>query len=147
LDYLRLFDDLISLMLIDLYIETLRKYPPVPGLNRICTKDYKVPGSNIMIKKDTKVWIPVLGLQRDPEFYPDPEKFDPERFSEENKNERHPYTFIPFGEGPRVCIGTYILLYSERQKYGINSLKIKQNFFQKNLWTKIKKPPPVALGW
>jgi cytochrome P450 family 6 len=111
LDYLRLFDDLISLMMIDLYIETLRKYPPVPGLNRICTKDYKVPGSNIMIKKDTKVWIPVLGLQRDPEFYPDPEKFDPERFSEENKNERHPYTFIPFGEGPRVCIGTYILLY------------------------------------
>jgi cytochrome P450 family 6 len=87
----------------------LRKYPPVPELNRICTKDYKVPGSNIVIKKDTKVWIPVLGLHRDPEFYPDPEKFDPERFSDDNKNQHRPYTFIPFGEGPRVCIGTYMM--------------------------------------
>jgi cytochrome P450 family 6 len=116
--------------------ETLRKYPPVPGLNRICTKDYKVPGSNIMIKKDTKVWIPVLGLQRDPEFYPDPEKFDPERFSEENKNERHPYTFIPFGEGPRVCIGL---------RFGMMQTKVGLSILLKNYKFSVSSKTTVPL--
>ncbi|XP_044259566.1 probable cytochrome P450 6a13 isoform X2 [Tribolium madens] len=85
--------------------ETLRKYPPLPGLIRICNKKYKVPGTDFVIEKGTKIWIPVLGLHRDPEYYPNPEKFDPERFSEENKRQRHPYTYLPFGEGPRICIG------------------------------------------
>ncbi|KAK9881443.1 hypothetical protein WA026_016329 [Henosepilachna vigintioctopunctata] len=82
--------------------ETLRKYPPLPSLPRICTKDYKVPGTDLIIKKGIRVVIPVFGIHRDPDYYPDPEKFDPERFSEGNKND---VTYMPFGYGPRYCIG------------------------------------------
>ncbi|VEN50704.1 unnamed protein product, partial [Callosobruchus maculatus] len=85
--------------------ETLRKHPPVPGTPRVCTKRYQIPGTGIFIEEGTRVNIPIHAIHRDPEYYPDPEKFDPERFNEENKSKRHPYAFMPFGEGPRICIG------------------------------------------
>ena len=76
-------------------------------LNRMCTKEITLATTNLKIEKGTDVMIPVLGLHRDPEHYPDPEKFDPERFNEENVAKRHPYTYLPFGEGPRICIGNF----------------------------------------
>lgn len=88
------------------FLETLRKYPPLPFLVRKCVRDYKLPNSNYTIKKGQLLRIPLLGIHRDAEYYPDPEKFDPERFSDEQKSKRHPIVFMPFGEGPRICIGT-----------------------------------------
>ncbi|KAK5638813.1 hypothetical protein RI129_013108 [Pyrocoelia pectoralis] len=85
--------------------ETLRKYPPLPFLNRVCLTDYKIPGSNLMLEKGTPIIIPVYGLQHDPAYFPEPDKFDPERFSEENKTKIKPFSYMPFGEGPRLCIG------------------------------------------
>ncbi|XP_076173237.1 putative cytochrome P450 6a20 [Ptiloglossa arizonensis] len=85
--------------------ETLRKYPAVVVLNRICTNETKLDSTNVCIPKGTPVIIPVFGLHLDSNIYPDPEKFDPERFSEENIKSRHPYAYLPFGEGPRICIG------------------------------------------
>nr|QLL22071.1 cytochrome P450 [Tribolium confusum] len=85
--------------------ETLRKYPVLPFLDRTCKQDYKIPNSDVVIEKGTPVFIPMFGLHYDEEFYPNPEKFDPERFSEENIKNITPFSYIPFGEGPRNCIG------------------------------------------
>ena len=78
-------------------------------LGRECTQDYKVPDQDVIIKKGTRIFIPVLGIHYDEEYYPDPDKFDPERFNEENSKSRPHYAHIPFGEGPRICIGNIIL--------------------------------------
>ncbi|GJQ69999.1 Cyp6g1 [Trypoxylus dichotomus] len=91
-------------------LETLRKYPPVPFLGRSCANDYKIPGSNVTIEKDTPVVIPLMGIHYDPVYFPDPQKFNPERFSEENFTKMHPFSFLPFGDGPRNCIGQRIAL-------------------------------------
>jgi cytochrome P450 family 6 len=85
--------------------ETLRKYPPVAFLSRKCTKDYTIPDTDLVVEKGIQVVIPVLGLHRDPKYFPDPEKFDPERFNDEAKRSRPHYVYLPFGEGQRICIG------------------------------------------
>ncbi|XP_045460600.1 probable cytochrome P450 6a14 [Harmonia axyridis] len=106
--------------------ETLRKYPPLPNLNRVCTKEYKVPGTDLVLEKGMQVIIPVFGIHRDPEYYPDPDKFDPERFTEENKRNRHQFSFLPFGEGPRICIGLRFGLM--QTKVGLIALLSKYEF-------------------
>jgi cytochrome P450 family 6 len=74
-----------------------------------CWSDYELPApvGNGTIKHPTGtgVYISILALHHDPTHFPDPQKFDPERFTEENKYIRPNYTHIPFGEGPRMCIG------------------------------------------
>ncbi|XP_018791796.1 PREDICTED: probable cytochrome P450 6a13 [Bactrocera latifrons] len=85
--------------------ETLRKHLIAPALKRVAYEDYKVPGTNFVIKANTTVLIPSEAIQHDPRYYPEPEKFDPLRFTPEAMEERHPMTFLPFGDGPRNCIG------------------------------------------
>uniref|UniRef100_A0A182QU57 Cytochrome P450 n=1 Tax=Anopheles farauti TaxID=69004 RepID=A0A182QU57_9DIPT len=85
--------------------ETLRKYPPVESLTRVPLRDYTIPGTKLVIPKDTLIQIPVYALQRDEEHFPNPEQFNPDRFLPEEVKQRHPYVYLPFGEGPRICIG------------------------------------------
>ncbi|XP_014286357.1 cytochrome P450 6k1 [Halyomorpha halys] len=84
--------------------ETMRKYPTIPSLRRVCTTPFSLPSGD-RIETGDNILIPVFAIQRDPQYYPDPEKFDPERFSPENIGSIKPYTYLPFGEGPRICIG------------------------------------------
>ncbi|KAH8355093.1 hypothetical protein KR093_005415, partial [Drosophila rubida] len=85
--------------------ETLRKHSILSHLLRVANQDYKVPGTELVIEKGTTLVIPVHNIHHDPEIYPDPERFDPTRFEPEAIKSRHQYAYLPFGDGPRNCIG------------------------------------------
>lgn len=96
-------------------LEVLRKWAPNISTDRICTKPYTIAAKNpsekpITIETDMMVIIPTTGLHLDSNHYPDPKKFDPERFSEENKGKIPPFTYTPFGVGPRNCIASRFAL-------------------------------------
>ncbi|CAH0600161.1 unnamed protein product [Chrysodeixis includens] len=83
--------------------ESLRMYPPVGYLTRMCIEDSVLPVGNIKVEKGTKMYTPIYQIHHDPELYTDPEVFDPERFSKDRKPNDDIY--LPFGMGNRVCIG------------------------------------------
>ncbi|KAL9922238.1 putative cytochrome P450 9f2 [Glossina fuscipes fuscipes] len=93
--------------------ETLRKWTPAALMDRVCNEDitYELKdGKKLEIKKGDVIWIPTAGLHRDSAYYENPEKFDPERFSEANSNNINPFTYLPFGIGPRNCIASRFAL-------------------------------------
>ena len=78
-------------------------YTPGFVLFRKASEDYKVANSNITIRKGLKIWIPTLAFHYDENFWENPTKFDPDRFTQEQISQRHNFSFFPFGEGPRNC--------------------------------------------
>ncbi|XP_078076378.1 thromboxane-A synthase [Mustelus asterias] len=88
--------------------ESLRMYPPGVRFGRVCEKDCLVNGH--LIPAGITIEVPVGVLHYDPEYWPEPEKFKPERFTPEMKAERHPFVYLPFGAGPRSCIGMRLAL-------------------------------------
>ncbi|XP_050298451.1 uncharacterized protein LOC126737565 [Anthonomus grandis grandis] len=110
------YDILQKMKYLDMVVsEILRKWPAAVAVDRSCTKPYTIqpqrPGEKpISLKVGDIIWIPMQGIHRDPKNYEDPEKFDPERFSDENKGKIKPYTYLPFGVGPRNCIGSRFAL-------------------------------------
>ncbi|XP_013183008.2 cytochrome P450 6k1 [Amyelois transitella] len=108
------FDDLVNLTYMTCVInETLRKYPPMGFLDRIAAKDYKID-ENLTIPAGTPVYVNAIGMHVDPKYFPEPEKFNPDRFLPENEEDIQPNTYLPFGEGPRVCIGMRFANYTMR---------------------------------
>ncbi|KAJ8967929.1 hypothetical protein NQ314_002570 [Rhamnusium bicolor] len=96
-------------------MKVLRKWPIVLSSDRLCSQSYTIQPSKsdekpVHIEKGTVVMIPIFGLHRDAQYYPDPERFDPERFSEQNKDNLNTNSYLPFGAGPRGCIGNKISL-------------------------------------
>ncbi|KAK6644072.1 hypothetical protein RUM43_000337 [Polyplax serrata] len=87
--------------------EVLRKWPPAIVTDRACSKAYTIPKTEdspeVTLERGDIIMIPIVAFHRDPENYPDPEKFDPERFRDE-KNTIKPFTYLPFGAGLRHCI-------------------------------------------
>jgi len=85
--------------------ETLRFHSPVGANTRVATKDYSLPGTDIVLKTEDMISFNNQGLHFDPEHWTNPTEFYPEHFSKESKAARNPYAFQAFGQGPRACIG------------------------------------------
>lgn len=85
--------------------ESMRLYPPGVRIDRTAAVDYVLGETGIHVPKGSIVGIPVYAMHHDPLFFDDPEKFNPERFSDENVHNIQPYSYLPFGAGPRNCIG------------------------------------------
>lgn len=102
------YESIMDMKFIDLCVkETLRKYPGLPILNRECTKSYQIPGSEFTIEKGTSVIVSLLGIHRDARFFPEPEKYNPDRFSDATRAYDEDM-YMPFGAGPRNCIGEFV---------------------------------------
>jgi len=99
------YDDLVHLPYTRMVIEeAMRLYPPAPGLsNRAVLEDDEVAG--VKISKGAQVAVIPWVIHRHRLLWDNPETFDPERFSQERSQRRHRFAYLPFGGGPRVCIG------------------------------------------
>nr|XP_022906732.1 cytochrome P450 4C1-like [Onthophagus taurus] len=92
--------------------EALRVYPSVPIISRKMTEEVVVDGYKI--PKNAYCILHIHKVHRNPKIYPDPMRFDPDRFLPENCKNRHPYAYIPFSAGPRNCIGQKFAIYEEK---------------------------------
>ena len=93
---------------LQVFKETLRLYPPAYALTRVALHDIELNG--YQVHKGESVMIPIYVLHRRSDFYPDPETFDPERFTPEREKQLPRYAYMPFGAGPRICIGNYFAM-------------------------------------
>ncbi|XP_050672017.1 cytochrome P450 6B5-like [Leptidea sinapis] len=85
--------------------EGMRLFPSLGVLHRECTRKYTIPQLGITIDPGVKIMIPIQAIQTDEKYYDNPKEFRPERFLSDNLKESVKYTYLPFGEGPRACIG------------------------------------------
>ncbi|CAG2177895.1 unnamed protein product [Oppiella nova] len=92
--------------------ETLRLAPSLTRFQRQCLQDYKLGNTGITVPKGTSIEIYTYALHRDPEYWPNPNDFLPDRWFEPT---HHPYAYIPFGSGPRLCVG---------QRFAINEMRM-----------------------
>ncbi|XP_070340406.1 cytochrome P450 3A12-like [Equus asinus] len=132
------YDALLQMDYLDMVLnESLRLFPVAGRLQRICKKDVELNG--VFIPKRTLVTVPTFVLHRASEFWPEPEEFRPERFSKENKDSINPYIYLPFGTGPRNCIGMRFALMNMK----LAVVRVLQNFsFKPCKETEI----PIKLG-
>ncbi len=89
--------------------ETMRLYPPVWIIDRAAITDDVIDEHHL--PKDQIINIFTYGMHRNEKYWPQPEAFQPERFAKENSDNIVPYSYIPFGGGPRMCIGYHFAYY------------------------------------
>ncbi|XP_060818343.1 cytochrome P450 9e2-like [Bombus pascuorum] len=88
--------------------ESQRCHAAICFMHKVCTEEFELQGSDGLTYRaqpGTEIFISVHGLHSDPTYWVNPEVFDPERFNDERKQTIEKMTFLPFGEGPRICVG------------------------------------------
>ncbi|XP_045764492.1 cytochrome P450 6B6-like [Maniola jurtina] len=101
------YDAIAEMSLLDMALkESLRIFPALAILQRVCASKYTIPQLDITLDPGVKIIIPVQAIQNDEQYFPNPSEFRPERFTAKEVNARPKYVYMPFGEGPRACIGT-----------------------------------------
>ncbi|XP_062563368.1 probable cytochrome P450 9f2 isoform X1 [Armigeres subalbatus] len=107
------YDTLQQMKYLDMVTSEVLRLWSGPATDRKCVRDYVLDdgeGLKFTIDAGTCVMIPSYGIHRDPKYYPEPDKFDPERFSEERRASIDMTMYLPFGAGPRNCIGSRFAL-------------------------------------
>lgn len=138
------YDSINDMKFIDLCVkETLRKHPALPILNRECTKDYQIPGTSRIIQQGTSIVISLLGIHRDERYFPEAERYNPDRFLSEDFKSK---AYMPFGEGQRNCIAyrmgilaTKVALVVLLSKYNFEALEKGEIEFAANTIPLISK--------
>lgn len=90
------------------FLEGMRMFPSAGYLSRQVARRYTLPGTDITLDEGVKIMIPLQALHNDPQYFDNPTEFRPERFSPEEVAKRHKFVYLPFGDGPRSCIGEHI---------------------------------------
>ena len=89
--------------------ESLRMFPPAHKIIRVCKETCAVT-DDLIIEEGVDITFPVILLHRNPKYWPNPDKFDPERFNPSTEQSYPTFAYIPFGEGQRYCIGKRLAL-------------------------------------
>ncbi len=118
------FDDLEQLPYVKQVVEeALRYYPPVWLYTRRAIEDDQL--GDYFVPAGTDIFISPYFLHRHPRYWPQPEKFDPERFAEETIREQHKQAYIPFSAGPRRCIGDFFATVEMQMHFGLMARKFR----------------------
>ncbi|CAL8086076.1 unnamed protein product [Orchesella dallaii] len=135
------YDDLSTLVYMDMVIcEILRMYPAAARIERVCLNDYKDAETGLFIPKGVTAAVPVNSMHYDKKYYNNPDKFDPEHFSPDKKAERVSYAYLPFGMGPRNCVGMRFALVKTKAAVAhlISHFRIEPTE---------KTPVPIKVHW
>ena len=97
--------DINEMNYLDCIISEAMRMAAISVTSRRVTKPWTIPGTDITIPVGVGVYIPLMSFHRDPEYWENPEEFNPERFNSENKSKIRTGTYAPFGLGPRQCLG------------------------------------------
>ncbi|XP_072937844.1 cytochrome P450 6B5-like [Epargyreus clarus] len=86
-------------------MEGMRMFPSSGFLMRRCVRKYTIPNTDITIDDGVRIVVPLQAIHNDPQYFKNPTEFRPERFSPEESAQRHRFVYLPFGGGPRACVG------------------------------------------
>nr|AAB66556.1 cytochrome P450 30 [Mercenaria mercenaria] len=132
------YDNVFKLRYLDMVVnETLRMHPPAQRINRLALEDVKINGLQIL--KGMDCTFSILALHYMPEYWENPYKYDPERFAPENQANINQYAYMPFGQGPRNCIGKRLALLEVKATVVVLLQK-----FRLHKTDKLQVPMPVS---